>query len=258
MPDTPLKILIIVRAGRDSQHHLFASECAPYADIAVSTFEDVDWSGPGVKFTHYARGGKFQGISDFFAQHPQVVDAYDYFWCFEDDLEMAPETLAAVHGLLTRFRFILAAPALTPDSHFSWTIAVRHEGLLFRGTDFVEQMAPIMSRAFLRAALPYFAESYTGFGYEWLWQRILSERNGFAAILDATPIRHGRPLGSGMLYKNRPEGSNNEQEMRDFLTKFGLDAKVKFRNRFALTAEDSPRLLTGAALTAQIGEYWRP
>jgi len=254
MHDTPLKILIIVRAGRDSLHPLFAGDCGPYADIAVSTFEDVDWSGPGVKFTHYARGGKYQGVSDFFAQNRQVVDAYDYFWFFEDDLEMKPETLAAVHGLLTRFRFMLAAPALTPDSHFSWTIAVRHAGLLFRGTDFVEQMAPIMSREFLRAALPHFAESYTGFGYEWLWQRLLLERGGFAAILDSTPIRHGRPLGSGMLYKNRPEDSNNEQEVRDFINKFGLDSKVGFVNRFALTNEDVPRLLTGEALIRDMTE----
>jgi hypothetical protein len=65
MPDTALKILIIVRAGRESLHHLFASGCGPYADIAVSTFEDVDWSGPDVKYTHYAPGGKYQGLSDF-------------------------------------------------------------------------------------------------------------------------------------------------------------------------------------------------
>jgi hypothetical protein len=241
----PLKILIIVRAGRESMHHLFSHDCHDFADIAVSTFEDVDWSGPGVKFTHYARGGKFQGISDFFKKHPDLIDIYDYFWCFEDDLEMQPETLATIHALLTRFRFMLAAPALTPDSHFSWTVAMQNEKLLFRGTDFVEIMAPIMSRLFLKAALPYFAENFTSYGYEWLWQRILKEHNSFAAILDSTPVRHGRPLGSGSLYKNRPGQGNIKDDFDDFIIKFNLDPAVNFRNRFAITNEPSPRLLTG-------------
>jgi hypothetical protein len=256
MPETPLRILIIVRAGRKSLHHLFSGNSADYADIAVSTFEDVDWSGPGISYTHYARGGKFQGIHDFLTKNGQVLDAYDYFWCFEDDLEMQPATLAAVHGLLTQFRFMLAAPALMEDGHFSWTITVRNERLLFRGTDFVEIMAPIMSRAFMRLALPHFAENFTGYGYEWLWQRLLSACNGFAAILDSAPIRHGRPIGAGMLYKNQAAGGSAGRDSEEFLRKFGLDSRANFRNRFALTAGPVPHLLAGDALAREMIENY--
>lgn len=251
MPE-PLRTLIIVRAGRESLHGAFAQGCEAYADIAVSTFEDKDWSGPNVKYTHYARGGKFQGISAFLTQQPELINQYDYFWLFEDDLLMPPESLAAAHALLTRFRFPLAAPALTADSHVSWTLALRNKRLLFRGTDFVEIMAPIMSRDFLRAALPYFSANFTGYGHEWLWRRILSEQNGFAAILDAAPIRHGRPLGSGTLYKSRTDGGNIAQDLDQFIESFGLDRSPEFSNRFALTAEATPRLLTGDGLLEEM------
>ena len=257
MPDTPIRILIVVRAGRESLHHLFASESGAFADIAVSTFEDVDWSGPAIKYTHFARGGKFQGIYDFLTKNPQLLDAYDYFWCFEDDLEMPRETLAAVHGLLTRFKFMLAAPGLTLDSHFSWTITVRNDRLLFRGTNFVEIMAPIMSRAFMRLALPHFAENFTGYGYEWLWQRLLADCNGFAAILDCAPIRHVRPRGGGMLYKNQPSGSSDGLDLHNFVRKFGLHRQGAFRNLFALTLGPAPRLLTRNALTHEMMAGYR-
>jgi hypothetical protein len=248
----PIKTLIIVRAGRESLHGAFAEGCDAYADIAVSTFEDKDWSGPGVKYTHYARGGKFQGISAFLTQHPELIDHYDYFWLFEDDLLMPPETLAVAHNLLTRFRFVLAAPALTADSQVSWTLALRNERLLFRGTDFVEIMAPIMSNAFLRAALPYFSENFTGYGQEWLWRRILNEQNGFAAILDSAPVHRARRPETDTRDKNRTDGGDIVQDLDRFMRKFGLDPGAEFSNRFALTAEASPRFLTGDALLQEM------
>jgi hypothetical protein len=41
-------------------------------------------------------------------------------------------------------------------------------------------------------------------GYEWLWRKLLNDGRAFAAILDAAPIVHARPMGQGSLYKIIP------------------------------------------------------
>jgi hypothetical protein len=99
--------------------------------------------------------------------------------------------------------------------------------MLFRGTDFVEIMAPIMSRDFLRLALPHFDENFSSWGYEWLWRKLLNDRRAFAAILDAAPIVHTRPIGQGSLYKNHSREAANK-DLTDLIDKFGLNRDGPF------------------------------
>jgi hypothetical protein len=240
----PPRVLIIVRAGRDSVHRSWLSTVNGLADVALSIYDDRDWPADGVTFVHHARGGKFPGLMAFFEAFPEVIESYDYFWLFEDDLHLPFESLRQTVDILRVFPFDLAAPSLTYDSFFSWPIAVRNSQFLFRCTNFVEVMAPIMSRAFLRRAMPAFNENYSAWGHEWLWERLLAETRSFAAILDSAPITHGRPFGAGSLYQNCPKDCwTPEADKERLLEKYGLDGNVKFRNYFAVTAGKPNRIL---------------
>nr|WP_294501108.1 hypothetical protein [uncultured Rhodopila sp.] len=248
------KILIVVRAGRNSLHRSWSYLRRERVDVAVSTYEDADWAGPDADFLHHAPGGKFLGIKHFLAENPGLIDQYDYMWAFEDDLLLPYSSLVTVQALLARFRFFLAAPSLSAESFFGWPLTVQNETMLWRGTDFVEIMAPIMSRDFLKLALPYFDENFSSWGYEWLWRRFLNETGSFAAILDAAPIVHTRPPGCSTLYD---AGSRSVaiQEMNDLISKFKL-TKEPFRNLFGITNEQTPRLLTANNLLHRmIGGY---
>ena len=149
-------------------------------------------------------GGKFSDIKKFFEEYPNLIEICDYVWTFEDDVLLPYSSLVKARSLLEKYRFKLAAPSLSFESFFGWPIAVQNERMLFRGTDFVEIMAPIMSRDFLRLALPHFDENFSSWGYEWLWRKLLNDGRAFAAILDAAPIVHARPMGQGSLYKIIP------------------------------------------------------
>ena len=172
---SPPRILIIVRAGRNSIHRSWIWTINGLADVAVSAYDDSDFSGDGARYVHAFVGGKFPGVMAFIERHPEVIDEYEYFWLFEDDLVLPFESLQRISALLARFRFVLSAPGLSYYSFFTWPLAVANSRFLFRGTDFVEVMMPIMSRAFLLAAMPAFNDNYTAWGHEWLWRKLLNE-----------------------------------------------------------------------------------
>ena len=238
------RILIIVRAGRHSIHTSWVWTVSGLADVAVSSYDDVDFSEAGIKYLHYFPGGKFPGLASFFETFPAVIEEYDYFWLFEDDLVLPLDSLIQTITILSNFAFDLAAPALTFYSFFTWPIAMRNNKFLFRCTNFVEVMAPIMSRAFLRKAFPAFNENYSGWGHEWLWQKLLTESESFAAILDSAPITHSRPFGSGSLYRNSPAyGWTPEEDKKRILEKYGLDQNVKFSNFFGVSRGQPHRVL---------------
>jgi hypothetical protein len=250
---TSPRILLIVRAGRSTIHPSWIYTAAPYVDVALSVFDESDFSQHPIIRQHSIAGGKFEGFKALFDACPQLLESYDYFWLIDDDLYLPHETILMVRKLLAVFRFALAAPALSHTSFFSWPINIRNDRLLFRGTDFVEIMTPIMSRAFLATCLPHFGENRSGWGQEWLWRRFLRERGLFAAILDAAPIVHTRPLGRGTIYKDRPAGCPDPHSERDqLIAKFALDPGTAFRNLFGVTLGPAPRLLAGVDLIQEM------
>ncbi|HSC65029.1 MAG TPA: DUF707 domain-containing protein [Caldimonas sp.] len=69
-----------------------------------------------------------------------------------------------------------------------------------RFTGFVEVMAPLFSREALRSCAPTLDESRSGWGLGWVLPT-LCERAGLGriAIIDATPVRHTRPVGGSSI-----------------------------------------------------------
>jgi hypothetical protein len=246
------RILIVLRAGAGSLHQAWTHVCAGKVNVAISLFDDSPIDASAFVVTHRVAGPKFLGLQAFFAANPWVIDAYTHFWLFDDDLYLPLESLLTAQETVEQYGFTLCGPSLAPESFSSWPITIQNTAFHLRATDFVEIMAPIMSRDFLRKAMPHFAENHTGWGYEWLWRRMLNEMNTFAAILDAAPIVHTRPVGQGKLYIDATGARiNAEDELHSFLRHHGIDAAASpFRNLFGLALPDR-RLVCGSEFVTE-------
>ena len=188
------RILLIIRVGRNTIHRSWIWTTHGFADVAISTFDDTDCANDGVRFLHRFPGGKLPGVMDFLRTHPAVIEQYDYFWLLDDDLVLPFDTLRRISALLARFPFDLSAPGLSYESFFSWPLTMANDRFLFRCTDFVEVMAPIMSRAFLQAAMLAFADNFSCWGHEWLslTRRQSSTRDHSAVAVCSGTVRPAR------------------------------------------------------------------
>jgi hypothetical protein len=215
------KYLIVVRAGEKSLHTKWLGSERNW-DLVVSYYGDEPTLYVNDEYLRVAcKGSKFIGLSDFFRSSEFNWKNYDYIWCPDDDLD------ASCHGINQFFEICeligaeLAQPALDWSSFYTWGITLRNTSFNYRATNFVEIMAPCFSRTFLETVLPTFMENRSGWGLEWLWQLQL-DRPFRSYIVDATPIRHTRPVGSGS--RGLGEAISPDAELNALLKRKGLQA----------------------------------
>lgn len=132
------RILIVLRAGRNSIHRSWTWTLHGLVDVAISTYDNSDYSADGVaRFFHQFSGGRLPGVKDFFDTHPSIIEQYDFFWLFEEDLTLPLASLRVVLKLLARFPFALSSPSLSHESVMGYMINMTNSRFVFRGTDFV-------------------------------------------------------------------------------------------------------------------------
>jgi len=223
------RMLAVVRCGDASQHTSWAVGDCEF-DVGVSYFGDNQGrSFPEARYVHRGKGGKWDGLFNFFSQFPETVDAYDYFWLPDDDIA---STAADVNQLLaiglTR-NLQIFQPALDELSYYSHLITLRHPSFTLRYTNFVEIMVPVISKAILRRTLPMIQETRSGFGIDFIWPTLAAEitrsLNCGTAILDQVSVRHTRPVGGSL---------------HEFMAKIG-GKSVKEEITSALATVDSQR-----------------
>jgi hypothetical protein len=161
---------------------------------------------------------KLFSMADFWRGYESVMLA-------DDDMELIGCTVEEMFDLFEKTGSHIAQPALTADSsHISHAITRQELGCVWRETNFVEMAVPIFTRAALLEYLPSFAETVSGWGVDFYWSMKEIDAGRHLAILDKTPVRHGRAIGAGGYY----EGLRVEpgQEMREFLERQGLWARM--------------------------------
>lgn len=224
-------------------------------DVFVSYFGDQ----PGryaedVEFYESRKGMKWPILGKLLQSRPDLVDRYDYFWLPDDDLMADTATINAMFDFAAAYRLALAQPALTRDSYFTWPLLLQDTRYQLRFTRFVEAMAPLFDRAALLACLPTFSESASGWGLDFLWPGLLAGRGESAiAVIDATPVRHSRPVGGGDLYKK----TGMQAALRDkrvLFAKYGLDAGALAETRYY---SGGVRQVRRPFLTRMLGEWLR-
>lgn len=205
-PPLRRKNLVVLRAGDGSLHPGWIAQPNRDFDIFVSYYgKQPGLHQDSADYYEHRPGPKWPCIAELLAAHPQLLEQYDAFWFPDDDLAAGTDTLNRMFALFHGHALALAQPALTADSYYSWKAVLQNPSYILRHVDFVEVMAPLFDRHALRVCLPTFAQSRSGWGLDWVWPSLVSRgRDAAVAIIDATPVKHTRPLG-GDLYKNNPE-----------------------------------------------------
>ncbi len=193
------RLLVVLRIGSD--HRVASWACQPARirgwDLLLSPYDAIsDLSAFEPTLTLPYKGGKWDAIHRLFTDWPELLNAYDYIWIPDDDIEMpqdGPANLLAeadFHGL------DLCQPALTADSHFSHLVTVRNRFTRLRYTNFVELMAPMMRPAILAQALPLMEGRWAAKGLDYIWQGFVeADSDRRVAIIDSVPAGHHRTHG---------------------------------------------------------------
>jgi hypothetical protein len=216
------RFLVIVRAGDASLHESWLARDRSY-DVFVSYFGDsdlkVDARGD---FYEREKGGKWPVIADILARHESICEAYDAVWLPDDDLSCTAEDVDRLFYFTAALPLDLSQPSLTRDSYSSWDVTLHREGCIARFTNFVEIMAPALSRRAIALLGGTFAESRSGWGLDIVWPYLIKKNFGphKTAIVDAIQVKHTRPVGGGSLYATL--GVDAEAEKNALLESYRL------------------------------------
>jgi GT2 family glycosyltransferase len=121
---------------------------------------------------------------------------YDWLLIFDDDVVLPHAFLDSFLFLAERFGFVLAQPAHRFWSNAAWRVTRRRARPVARRTRFVEigPVTAIAARAF-DDLLP-FPDLQMGWGLDAHWGAIAEGRGWPVGVIDATPIRHTRPVAA--------------------------------------------------------------
>lgn len=195
--------LVFARVGKGSLH----SRWAPTAttprnwDLQLSTFLDETESFTQGDFPlSVDKGTKWDSIVRYFSKNPDLLDAYDYIYFPDDDLQFETGDVGRVFDLCRTNDLYMAQPALQPESYYWHPILVRAPGFKLRFVNYIEPMAPCIKASYLRDLLPYIERHFTGWGFDHIWAVLMRNPAYRAAILDETPVVHTRPFQTGAIY----------------------------------------------------------
>jgi hypothetical protein len=233
--------LVVLRAGDASLHRQWLRGAARDFDLFISYYGNRPGRHRDDGEYYEARPGpKWPGLAALLAQHPALIERYESFWFPDDDLSCDGATVDRLFAFACAYRLCLAQPALTRDSYYTWDTLLQDARCHIRYTGFVEVMAPLFSREALRVCAPTFAESRSGWGLDWVWPELCRQAGlGRIAIVDATPVRHTRPVG-GELYRNHP-GMDPRADAQRVLKAYGLkEVRAVAKYSFEGQVRDTP------------------
>jgi hypothetical protein len=215
--------LVVVRAGDNSLHPRWLEGNGERNwDCVVSYFGDepnlfrVD---DVIRID--GRGPKWQGLHDVFIKSPDLLQDYEYILLPDDDLLMRKDDINRLFEICGTHKFEVCHPTLTWDSYYSHFITLRNTGTLLRYTNFVELMAPCLSKRVLNETVGYFGNTVSGWGLERAWAKLAGPMK--MAVIDEVTVRHTRPIGGPnhgfLLAKNLSPW----EELRSFCRMIGAD-----------------------------------
>lgn len=201
-----MKCLVAAPIGHDHIiHHWVPGEAA--FDLAL-----LDYTPEGVvnrplsTYYRHLRGFKWHMLADFL---PEVIDEYDYFWFPDDDIATTTADINCMFRLFSSGPFVLAQPALTHNSYYSYRILLQKGGG-FRRISHVEVMCPLMTRDTLKKLLSTFKENDSSWGYDLAWTELLGRKH--IGVLDQVAVWHCKPIKGRSLYKLLQTSAEEERD----------------------------------------------
>jgi hypothetical protein len=81
-----------------------------------------------------AKGGKWEGLHAFFAEHPGILNLYDWVWLPDDDIDTTATTINSLFDLMDEQRLDLAQPSLSWDSYYTYFATLNNPRFKLRYT----------------------------------------------------------------------------------------------------------------------------
>jgi hypothetical protein len=189
--------LVIVRAGDDSLHPSWLRGPGERSwDLVVNYFgDDPDRFREPDCVRIDSKGPKWPALQAFLRSHADLLGRYEYVWLPDDDIDCRTRDINRLFAAMRRHRLLLAQPALTPQSHFSWAATLRHPLARLRYTNFVEIMVPCFEREFLMRLVPTMGATLSGWGLDFVWPTMAGADADRVAIIDTVAVTHTRPIG---------------------------------------------------------------
>lgn len=190
-----MNCLVAAPIGHDHVIHHWVQGKAAF-DLAL-----LDYTAEGVAdrpastYYRHLRGFKWHMLADFL---PEVIDQYDYFWFPDDDIVSSAADINRMFGLFATGPYVLAQPALTHNSFYTWR-ALLQKGKGYRRVSHVEVMCPLMTRNTLKKLLCTFKENDSSWGYDLAWTELLGWKQ--IGVLDQVAVWHCKPIKGRNLYK---------------------------------------------------------
>ncbi len=203
------RFLVLGRCGDKSLHRTWTADTggARTWDLQLNSYaKDPATCADQDLPTVFDHGTKWDSIARHFRARPDLLDRYDYIMLPDDDLLMRAGDINRLFQIVVDHDLTIAQPALTPESYVSYPILLRMPGFRLRYSTFLESMACCLKSSYLRALLPMFERHFTGWGTDLVWATLMPDPAYRAAIVDAVPMTHTRPLYSGPLYKSYAQG----------------------------------------------------
>jgi hypothetical protein len=221
----PPRSLVVVRAGDSSLHARWLSGRNANWDLAISYFgANRTLRFPGASYVHRFKGGKWDGLHDFFMSNPEVLEKYKFFWLPDDDIAAEGITVNGIFERMERYELELAQPALSLDSYFWHLVTLVNPYFSIRYTTMVEIMVPVISVSLLKRIFPLFATTQSGMGMDYVWHRFTSDPATKVGIFDDVSVTHTRPVGS-VLRKSIERQGLRQDEMSALLARFDVTSR---------------------------------
>ncbi len=204
IPVRSVRNLVFARVGGQSLHRAWLAEVATDRNwhLQLSSY-DAELTGltDGDFPLSIDTGTKWDSIGRYFTDNNDLLDRYDYVMFPDDDLLFGSGMISKIFDISAMANLDIAQPALLPESYFSYPIVLQCPRFRLRYTNYVEPMCPVIRTSYLKMLLPLLASWRTGWGQDDIWTLLMPEPAYRAAVIDAAPILHTRPLYTGDIYR---------------------------------------------------------
>lgn len=228
-PSARRQNLVWVQHGPESNFlKWFQPEEARSWDLAMNWYTGEPDPSVGDIILHQ-RGTKFSGIFSAARRLPGFFDGYDSILFVDDDLTFAHGDIDRLLEIANRETLDLFQASVEANSYCVWPALFHQGGTNIRETTSVEIMAPGFSGPALRAFLPSFSLSISGFGLDLLVGQQVRARGGRCAVVDTVQMSHHAAIdqSGGAYYEYlRSHGINSKYELWQLIQRFELGLEI--------------------------------
>lgn len=201
--------LVYIRSG--TSHCLINDAQERNFDIALNLYEEPKNINEN-DYEYIIIGGlnKYKAAYQFIDDG--LMQKYKGFIFLDDDLEISCSDLGRFLNFCTQHQLSLAQPSLTRDSYYSHNVLLNVSNTGMRTVNMVEVMCPYFSSEALSSVICTFDLSYSTWGLDHLWPRILKTK---PVVVDEFTIKHTKPMNrsDGFYRYMRNIGISPEREL---------------------------------------------